>query len=104
MKLGCHVEQLNALAMPGTLEPCLEVWFSAAMLGRDIRISSQAGKQLPVDGPSGPELFELALLLFHTHHNLLLLLRAPGKKASASHVAPALPKHMLEPITSQNLE
>lgn len=40
------MEQLNALAMPVTLEPCLKVWSNAAMLGSDVRTSSQAGKQL----------------------------------------------------------
>ena len=45
MKLGSHVEELNALAMLGTPEPLLKVWFSAAMLGPDVRTSSQAEKQ-----------------------------------------------------------
>ena len=40
------MEQLNALAMPVTLEPRLKVWPNAAMLGSDVRTSSQAEKQL----------------------------------------------------------
>lgn len=46
MELSFHVEQLSALAMPGTLEPRLKVWPNAAMLGSDVRTSSQAEKQL----------------------------------------------------------
>lgn len=46
MELSFHVEQLNALAMPVTLEPRLKVWPNAAMLGSDVRTSSQAEKQL----------------------------------------------------------
>lgn len=56
-----HTEQLNALAMSGTLEPYLKVWLSSAMLNPDVRTSIQAEKQLINEGPSGPEHFELVL-------------------------------------------
>lgn len=79
----------------------IQSWFSVAMLGPDVRTSSQAENQFA----RGWALFELALFLLHKHHNLLLLLRSPrDERASTSHSASAFPKHMLEPITSQNLE
>ena len=46
MELSFHMEQLNALTMPGTLEPRLKVWPNVALLGSDVRTSSQAEKQL----------------------------------------------------------
>lgn len=43
------MEELNALAMPGTWSHVWKVWLNEAMLGPDVRIWSQTESSLPAD-------------------------------------------------------